>query len=58
MEERKYRSVSLRAELVEQIEQFIKENLEYSTIADFVNEAARLRLHELKNKKAIAVQEA
>jgi Arc/MetJ-type ribon-helix-helix transcriptional regulator len=49
MEERKYRSVSLRAEFVEQIEDYIKEHPEYSTVTDFVNEAARIRLQSLKN---------
>ena len=48
MEDRKYRSVSLRAEFIDQIEEYIKENPEYSTVTDFVNEAARLRLQELK----------
>jgi Arc/MetJ-type ribon-helix-helix transcriptional regulator len=47
LEERKFRSISLNNELVEQIEHFIKENAEYRSVADFVTEATRLRLQVL-----------
>ena len=51
-----FRSISLRAELVAEIEQFVKKSGRYRSIADFLTEAARLRLEELeKNKREEAV---
>lgn len=41
---RKFRSISLSNDLIVQVEDRIKENTEYSSIADFVTEATRLRL--------------
>ena len=46
-----YRGVSLKKELVEQIEQFVKENPQYKSTADFLHEAARLRIEEAKKAK-------
>jgi hypothetical protein len=57
MEEKKFRSVSLRDALVKQVEDFIAEhplfvtdNPEYNSVAGFIDRAARLRLQELKNQ--------
>ena len=49
MSEAKYRSVSLLKELVDAIEQFIKENPQasYKSIADFVVDAVRIRFEQL-----------
>jgi hypothetical protein len=52
MEEKKYRNISLRREFVDQIEEFIKTHPEYSTVTDFINEAARSKFHELKKVEA------
>jgi metal-responsive CopG/Arc/MetJ family transcriptional regulator len=50
-EKPEYRNISLRADLVGEIEKVIK-NKRYRSIAEFVAEAARLRLEELeKNAK-------
>jgi len=49
MEEKpEFRSISLKANLVNQIEQFLKKSGRYRSIADFVSEAARIRLEELE----------
>jgi len=57
MEEKKFRSISLRDTLVRQVENFIEEhpsfvsdNPECNSVAGFVDRAARLRLQELKNQ--------
>ncbi|MDH5482623.1 MAG: ribbon-helix-helix domain-containing protein [Candidatus Bathyarchaeota archaeon] len=46
-----FKSISLKTELVEEIEEFIKNNKRYRSIAEFVSEAARLRLEELQRIK-------
>lgn len=45
-----FRGTSIKKELVDDIEKFIKEHPEagYKTVADFVQEATRLRIQELK----------
>ena len=47
-----YRNISLRRELVDEIEEYIKNDKRYSSITDFIVEAARLRLQFLKAKEA------
>lgn len=47
-----FKSISLKASLVEQIEDFIKKKQGYRSVAEFVSEAARLRLEELDSKEA------
>lgn len=42
-----HRRVSLRTPLVDAIEKYIENDERYSSIADFVTEAVRLRLNEL-----------
>jgi len=44
------RSISINGKVVQEIEEYIKENRKYNSIAEFVNEAARLRLAELKRE--------
>jgi len=43
-----FKSVSLSQPLHEAIKQFIKEHNEYRSIADFVSEATRLRMQQLR----------
>jgi len=43
-----FRGVSLKRELVEQIESFIIEFPQYKSIADFVHEAVRVRMQEIR----------
>jgi Arc/MetJ-type ribon-helix-helix transcriptional regulator len=45
---RNYRGVSLPDELVERVEQLIRNLGTYRTIAEFVSEAVRLRLEALE----------
>jgi Arc/MetJ-type ribon-helix-helix transcriptional regulator len=47
-EDQDFRGVSLKRELVEQVEKLVKENPQYKSIADFVHEAVRLRMQEVK----------
>jgi hypothetical protein len=46
-----YKGVSLKRELVEQIEQLVEENKQYKSVADFLHEAARLRIEEVNKTK-------
>lgn len=46
----RFRSVSLKADLVGQVEDFIKSSGRYRSIAEFVAEAARLRLETLEKR--------
>jgi len=46
--EQNFRSVSLNAKLIDEVEQYIKDTRSYRSIAEFVNETLRLRLKELK----------
>jgi hypothetical protein len=59
MEEKKFRSVSLRDALIKQVEgfitehpDFVRDNPEYNSVAGFVDKSTRLRLQELKNQHA------
>jgi hypothetical protein len=49
-EEKGYRGVSVKKELIDQIENFIQENPQYKGVADFVHEAIRVRMEDLKSK--------
>lgn len=58
MEERKFRSISIRDTLCSRIEdfiaqnrQFVDENPEYGSIAGFLDKSARIRLQELKKQE-------
>lgn len=46
--EQPFRGVSLKRDLVEQVEAFIQEYREYKSVADFVHEAVRIRMQELR----------
>jgi Arc/MetJ-type ribon-helix-helix transcriptional regulator len=50
--EQDFRGVSLKRELVEEIETFIKEYRQYKSIADFVHEATRVRMEEIRKSYA------
>jgi hypothetical protein len=59
VEERKFRSISLRDTLVKQIEDFITEhpifvndNPEYNSVAGFFDKSARINLQALKKELA------
>jgi len=43
-----YRKISLNASLVREVEDLIKQTRKYRSIAEFVNEAIRLRLSEVR----------
>ena len=47
-----FKGISIKADLYYEIEIFVKENKSYRSIAEFVSEAIRLRLQELKPKVA------
>jgi len=49
-----YRNISLRRELVNQIEEYIKVDKRYSSITDFIVEAIRLRLEELVKLREVS----
>jgi hypothetical protein len=46
----KHRSISLSSSIVEAVEDYIKKNPQYRSIAAFFEEAARIKLQELKVK--------
>lgn len=50
-EEKDYRGVSLKRELVDEVERFVKENPSYKGIADFVHEAVRVRMEEIRKSQ-------
>jgi Arc/MetJ-type ribon-helix-helix transcriptional regulator len=54
LEERKYRSISLNSDLVNEVEEYIKKDTNYRAIADFVAESVRLRLQQLKREGVTA----
>jgi Arc/MetJ-type ribon-helix-helix transcriptional regulator len=45
-----FRVLSINGTLVQEIEDYTKTTGRYKSVAEFVNEAARLRLEQLKNK--------
>jgi len=45
-----FRGVSLRKDLVDEIEKFIESFGRYKSVTDFITEAARLRLEELQKQ--------
>lgn len=47
-EKHSFRSVSLKADLVEEIEEYIKKSRRYRGVPEFLSEAARLRLEDLQ----------
>lgn len=49
-QEEGFRKLSINASLVSDIESYIERTKSYKSIAEFVNEAIRLRLTELREK--------
>jgi Arc/MetJ-type ribon-helix-helix transcriptional regulator len=47
-----FRGISLRKDLVDEVEKFIQSFGRYKSITDFVAEATRLRLEELQKQYA------
>lgn len=43
-----FRSISLKASLVDEVNNFINRGSRYRSVAEFVSEATRLRLEELQ----------
>jgi metal-responsive CopG/Arc/MetJ family transcriptional regulator len=46
-----FRGVSLKAELLQEIEQFLKDFPSYRSVAEFISEASRLRMEVVRQKK-------
>jgi Arc/MetJ-type ribon-helix-helix transcriptional regulator len=44
-----FRKISIQEELVELVNQYVEESGSYRSIAEFVSEAIRLRLEQLKS---------
>jgi len=42
-----FKSISIKGDLVNEVEQFIKGNKRYRSVAEFFSEAVRLRLEKL-----------
>jgi len=51
--EQDFRGVSLKRELVDQVEEFIEQNPQYKSTADFVHEAVRIRMEEIRKSYAV-----
>ena len=49
-EKAEFRSISLKASLVNDIEEFIKKSNRYRSVAEFLSESARLRLETLSKE--------
>lgn len=49
-EKAEFKSISLKAALINEIEDFIQKNKKYRSVAEFVSEAARLRLEILEKE--------
>lgn len=50
-----FRSISLKAGLVTEIQRYLKSSKRYRSLADFVSEAARLRLEELEKAQKVDI---
>lgn len=46
-----FKGISLRSELVTEIQDFIQEFPVYRSVAEFVSEATRVRMEQLRNKE-------
>ncbi len=51
MEDKKYRGITFTKDLIDEIEKYIESDTKYHSIAEFMSEAARLRLQELQKEK-------
>ena len=50
-----FRGISLRKDLIEEVEKFIESFGRYKSVTDFVTEAVRLRLEELQKQYALTI---
>lgn len=50
-----FRSISLKTDLVTEIRRYLKSSKRYRSLAEFVSEAARLRLEELEKAQKVDV---
>jgi metal-responsive CopG/Arc/MetJ family transcriptional regulator len=50
-EEKRFRGVSLKKELVDQVEEFVASNPEYKNIADFIHEATRSKMQQIRESR-------
>lgn len=53
-----FRKISLQADLIDSVEQFIQKHGNYRSIAEFLSEAARLRMEQLTQNHEIVTEEA
>jgi metal-responsive CopG/Arc/MetJ family transcriptional regulator len=51
-EKAEFRSISVKADLIEEVERVMKESGRYRSLAEFFSEAARLKLESLEANKA------
>lgn len=51
VEKSEFKSVSLKADLVRAVESFIHAHTSYRSVAEFIAEAARLRLEEIRRSE-------
>lgn len=52
-EEKGFKGVSLNAIVVHDVEHYIEKNQRYRSVAEFVSEAIRLRLEDLKKQAQV-----
>ena len=52
-EENGFKGISLKASLVDEVESFIKSTSGYRSVAEFVSESVRLRMEQVREKKAL-----
>ncbi len=55
MSDRPWRSISLPSGLLEEIEVFLKEHPEYLNTSDFIKEAIRKRLRQLRKETKVGI---
>ena len=51
-----FRGISLRKDLIDEIEKFIESFGRYKSVTDFITEATRLRLEELQKQYAQIIE--
>ena len=51
-----FRGISLRKDLVDEVEKFLQSFGRYKSVTDFVTEATRLRLEELQKQYAQTIE--
>lgn len=54
MKTKRFRSISLRGVLIDEIQDYIAKEQRYRSVAEFLSESARLRLDELRRLYPIA----